>query len=444
MMATNKQAIQIEVQTTEITELKNTNEESKKKITTLEDLVRDYKESEKQLKQLVVELETKARDHEMMRRKLHNTIQELKGNIRVFCRVRPLLGDEKSPENISNDPFGYPPNCDNKNIDVAQDGREGVSGGQKQAGKMLNFTFDRVFGPDSTQTQVFDEISQLVQSALDGYNTCIFTYGQTGSGKTFTMEGPGKGMAELGLEGADFENRGMIPRAVEQIFKSAKHLQEQGWEYTMDAFFLEIYNEKIRDLLRPKTETKGIEYEIKHDNKGCTTVTNLSTVRVEAPYQVYELLKKAARHRSTGSTKMNERSSRSHSVFHLKLSGINKITGKTSAGVLNLIDLAGSERLSQSGATGDRLEETKHINKSLTCLGDVIYSLASRSKGAHIPYRNSKLTYLLQNYLGGNSKTLMFVNVSPLSRDLLETISSLRFATKVNSCDIGTAKRNVK
>lgn len=235
----------------------------------------------------------------------------------------------------------------------------------------------------------------------------------------------------------------MIPRAVEQIFKTAKKLQEQGWEYSMDAFFLEIYNEKIRDLLRPKSETKGIEFEIKHDNKGCTTVTNLSTVRVEAPHQVYDLLKRAARHRSTGSTKMNERSSRSHSVFHLRLSGINKINGKTSSGVLNLIDLAGSERLSASGATGERLEETKHINKSLTCLGDVIYSLASRAKGAHIPYRNSKLTYLLQNYLGGNSKTLMFVNVSPLARDLSETVSSLRFATKVNSCDIGTAKRNM-
>lgn len=443
LMSTNKQAVQIETQNTEIAELKNRDETNKSRIATLEGIVEDFKASERELKELVAELEGKAREHEMLRRKLHNTIQELKGNIRVFCRVRPLLGEEKNPENVSTNPFNYPPNCDNKNIDVAQGGREAVAGGQKHAGSTLNFSFDRVFGPSSTQSEVFEEISQLVQSALDGYNTCIFTYGQTGSGKTFTMEGPGKGMADLGLEGADHENRGMIPRAVEQIFKTAKKLQEQGWEYSMDAFFLEIYNEKIRDLLRPKSETKGIEFEIKHDNKGCTTVTNLSTVRVEAPHQVYDLLKRAARHRSTGSTKMNERSSRSHSVFHLRLSGINKINGKTSSGVLNLIDLAGSERLSASGATGERLEETKHINKSLTCLGDVIYSLASRAKGAHIPYRNSKLTYLLQNYLGGNSKTLMFVNVSPLARDLSETVSSLRFATKVNSCDIGTAKRNM-
>jgi kinesin family protein C1 len=198
-MSTNKQAVQLEVQSTEIADLKNRDETNKSKIATLEGIVEDYKASERELKELVAELEAKAREHEMMRRKLHNTIQELKGNIRVFCRVRPLLGEEKNPDNVSTNPFNYPPNCDNKNIDVAQNGRDGVVNGQKHAGSTLNFSFDRVFGPSSTQSEVFEEISQLVQSALDGYNTCIFTYGQTGSGKTFTMEGPGKGMADLGL-----------------------------------------------------------------------------------------------------------------------------------------------------------------------------------------------------------------------------------------------------
>jgi kinesin family protein C1 len=198
-MSTNKQAVQIETQNTEIAELKNRDETNKSRIATLEGIVEDFKASERELKELVAELEGKAREHEMLRRRLHNTIQELKGNIRVFCRVRPLLGEEKNPENISTNPFNYPPNCDNKNIDVAQGGREAVAGGQKHAGSTLNFAFDRVFGPSSTQSEVFEEISQLVQSALDGYNTCIFTYGQTGSGKTFTMEGPGKGMADLGL-----------------------------------------------------------------------------------------------------------------------------------------------------------------------------------------------------------------------------------------------------
>lgn len=128
-----------------------------------------------------------------------------------------------------------------------------------------------------------------------------------------------------------------------------------------------------------------------------------------------------------------------YSVFTLRLAGKNSITDESSEGVLNLIDLAGSERLSQSGATGDRLRETQAINKSLSCLGDVIYAIAN--KDPHVPYRNSKLTYLLQNSLGGNSKTLMFVNISPLMSNFNETLCSLRFATKVNSCTIGTATK---
>jgi len=139
---------------------------------------------------------------------------------------------------------------------------------------------------------------------------------------------------------------------------------------------------------------------------------------------------------------MNDRSSRSHSVFQLRLVGKNTITGEKCNGLLNLIDLAGSERLQASGSTGDRLTETKNINKSLSCLGDVITALANNDQ--HIPYRNSKLTFLLQNSLGGNSKTLMFVNISPATSSLSESLSSLRFATKVNACEIGTAKKNIK
>ncbi|KAJ3025919.1 UNVERIFIED_CONTAM: hypothetical protein HDU68_006504 [Siphonaria sp. JEL0065] len=164
----------------------------------------------------------------------------------------------------------------------------------------------------------------------------------------------------------------------------------------------------------------------------------LRLVPVTSGKEVHSLLKKAQTNRAVAATNSNEHSSRSHSVFTLRLTGHNSLTEESCEGVLNLIDLAGSERLSSSGSTGDRLKETQAINKSLSSLGDVIYALGNKEQ--HVPYRNSKLTYLLQNSLGGNSKTLMFVNVSPNAASMSESLCSLRFATKVNSCQIGTAK----
>ena len=277
----------------------------------------------------------------------------------------------------------------------------------------------QVFTPTAVNDIIFEEISQLVQSALDGYNVCIFAYGQTGSGKTYTMSSP---------------NDGMIPRAVHQIYTVAESLKEKGWTYKMEGSFLEIYNENINDLLGKAEEMDKKKHEIKHDTaRGKTTVTDLTTVSLDSSARVSQLLEKASGNRSVAATKANERSSRSHSVFILKLAGTNSITGEHSEGVLNLIDLAGSERLVHSQSTGERLKETQAINKSLSCLGDVIYALGNAKEGGHVPYRNSKLTYLLQYSLGGNSKTLMFVNVSPLKQHLSETLCSLRFATKVRS-----------
>ncbi|KAL2861106.1 putative kinesin family protein (KlpA) [Aspergillus lucknowensis] len=367
----------------------------------------------------------KLRKEETLRRKLHNQVQELKGNIRVFCRVRPTLGAEEVSDATQ---FSYP--------DESEDCREiNILGPEEKSSlgavtrKNHNFSFDHVFGPSAQNSDVFDEISQLVQSALDGYNVCIFCYGQTGSGKTHTMSS---------LDG-------MIPRAVHQIYETATSLEEKGWRYTMEGNFVEVYNENLNDLLGRAEELDKKKLEIRHDmQRGKTIITDVTTVQLDSPEMVESILKRAAANRSVAATKANERSSRSHSVFILKLIGENYITGERSEGTLNLVDLAGSERLSHSGATGERLRETQNINRSLSCLGDVIAALGQGKDGGHIPYRNSKLTYLLQFSLGGNSKTLMFVMVSPLQAHLSETLTSLKFATKVHNTHIGTAKRQTR
>ena len=307
-----------------------------------------------------------------------------------------------------------------------------VAGGLKGKSAKFEFQFDKVFSPESTQGKVFEEISQLVQSAIDGYNVCVFAYGQTGSGKTFTMEG-----------GEDEEQQGMIPRTIELIFDESRRLKEKGWTYSLQASFLEIYNEEIRDLLATE---KNLKYDIKmtkETNKdGSVMVTNLKVKPVDTPAEIATILRLARKNRAVAATKSNERSSRSHSVFQLRISGENSLTSESCCGMLNLVDLAGSERLKDSGSEGMRLKETQNINKSLANLGNVIMALAQ--KDSHIPYRNSKLTHLLQGSLGGNSKTLMFVNVSPREECFSETLNSLRFATKVNQCQIGTAVKKTK
>ncbi|KAF2803616.1 kinesin-domain-containing protein [Mytilinidion resinicola] len=366
----------------------------------------------------------KLRVEETLRRKLHNQVQELKGNIRVFCRVRPTFASsETEPANIA-----YP-DCETDSKEVAVRGPEQRTALGNVTTSNNSFSFDRVFGPTSQNAEVFEEISQLVQSALDGYNVCIFCYGQTGSGKTYTMSSPD----------------GMIPRAVQQIYAEATRLEEKGWKYRMEGSFVEVYNENINDLLGKSEDLDRKKLEIRHDTaKKQTIITDVTTVELDGPDRVDEMLKRASNNRSVAATKANERSSRSHSVFILKLVGVNSITGERSEGTLNLVDLAGSERLAHSQAQGERLKETQSINKSLSCLGDVINALGSAKENAHVPYRNSKLTYLLQYSLGGNSKTLMFVMVSPDQAHLQETITSLKFATKVHNTHIGTAKKQTK
>ncbi|KAG5354910.1 Kinesin-like protein klpA [Yarrowia sp. B02] len=371
------------------------------------------RERDEACKKLLVE-ETK-------RRKLHNEIQELRGNIRVFSRVRPMLESESRGDSTAVQ-MDF---ADDENMSISTPQIDSITG--QMGSKTTSFKFDRVFRPSASNADVFAEVSQLVQSALDGFNVCIFAYGQTGSGKTHTMSGEG----------------GVIPETLQLIFQQTHHLRDKGWEYVVSGQFIEIYNENLNDLLGSASDMDSKKLEIRHDMKAETTsVVGIEPVVLSDIDFVNRLLRKSDKNRMVAATKANERSSRSHSVFIVSLKGVNHVTGESCDGRLNLIDLAGSERLNHSGATGDRLRETQNINKSLACLGDVIHALGSAKEGSHIPYRNSKLTYLLQYSLGGNSKTLMLVNVSPMQAHASETINSLRFATKVNNTHIGRAKRN--
>lgn len=366
------------------------------------------------------------RKEEMQRRKLNAMILELRGNIRVFVRTRPLLAGENEPARVD-----YP------DIDSLDGGKEmvvhapkTVSATGKERNEKHAYAFDRTFGPGTANQQVFEDCKDLIQSVVDGYNVSILSYGQTGSGKTFGMSGPD----------------GIIPSSIALLLAEMQRLKEKGWEYTVEASFVEVYNETINDLLGDaKTWDDGSDdlgasvrakrkerHEIHHDAvSGKTTVTNLSSVSLWPPpadnegqppptaaangstvekaattyteKAVTQLLDTAAKNRRVAATKSNERSSRSHSIFMLTLRGRCDATGESSEGILNLVDLAGSERLKQSGAEGNRAKETAAINKSLSSLGDVIAALGNK-KGdeSHIPYRNSKVSALPLCAFAGN------------------------------------------
>nr|XP_023026727.1 protein claret segregational [Leptinotarsa decemlineata] len=387
------------------------------------------KELEKSLKTKVAECEnlsenlTKCKQDlingELLRRKLHNNVQDLKGNIRVFCRVRPPINEEEN--NKLQCLLTFP---DENTLEIRKS-KESVSA---VTGKPLDykaeFLFDRVFQPESTQAEFFEELSQLVQSALDGYDVCVFAYGQTGSGKTYTMQGINTP-----------EHLGMVPRSVDLIFKAIENLRRSNWIYTVKVSFLEIYNECVRDLLDPDVNRSSLE--IKYNEGRGITVTNLKIENINSPEEFNALLEIAQQNRMVAATDFNEHSSRSHAIYKIYLYGSNEEYHCSCAGSVNLVDLAGSER-AKTTSIGERLAETKNINTSLSILGHVMLALYNKEK--HIPYRNSKLTYLLQSSLGGNSKTLMVVNISPFEEFYQESITSLRFATKVKEVKVMVKK----
>ncbi|KAJ7560229.1 hypothetical protein O6H91_04G119000 [Diphasiastrum complanatum] len=349
------------------------------------------------------------------RRQLYNKMIDLKGNVRVFCRCRPLSAAEATAGATAITEFDSAKNDElvihNSNIS-----------------KKL-FKFDRVFTPYDDQAEVFAETAPVVISVLDGYNVCIFAYGQTGTGKTFTMEGTPS-------------NRGVNYRTLQELFSIVDQRKGQV-NYEISVSVLEVYNEQIRDLLNTSAQSGAPlkKLEIKQVAEGGLHVPGLVEAEVHNINQVWDVLQSGSSSRAIGSTNANEHSSRSHCMLCVKVKGENIMTGECTRSKLWLVDLAGSERVAKSDVHGERLKEAQNINKSLAALGDVIHALTTKS--SHIPYRNSKLTHLLQDSLGGESKTLMFLQISPNETDMGETLCSLNFASRVRGVELGPARKQL-
>lgn len=349
-------------------------------------------------------------------RRLYNEVQDLKGNIRVYCRIRPFLPGQSTKQTT----IEY----------IGANGELVVLNPSKQ-GKDTHrlFKFNKVFGPMATQEEVFIDTQPLIRSVLDGYNVCIFAYGQTGSGKTYTMTGPGV---------SSREDWGVNYRALNDLFHISQS-RESSIIYEIGVQMVEIYNEQVRDLLSSEGPQKRLGIWSTTQPNGLA-VPEASLHAVKSTADVLEFMNIGLMNRAVGATALNERSSRSHSVLTVHVRGTDLKTDAVLRGSLHLVDLAGSERVDRSEAMGDRLREAQYINKSLSALGDVIFALAQKS--SHVPYRNSKLTQVLQSSLGGQAKTLMFVQLNPDVESYSETISTLKFAERVSGVELGAAKSN--
>lgn len=342
-------------------------------------------------------------------------------NVQVLLRCRPLGEDDQR----SNVPM----------VVTCNEHRREVSVSQNLANRQVDkvFTFDKVFGPKAQQRSIYDQaISPIVDEVLEGFNCTVFAYGQTGTGKTYTMEGGMRNKSgELPAEA------GVIPRAVRQIFDT---LEGQNADYSMKVTFLELYNEEITDLLAPEDcsrsfgETTKKTVSLMEDGKGCVLLRGLEEEAVYSANEIHNLLERGAVKRRTADTLLNKRSSRSHSVFTITVYVKEATVGGEElikCGKLNLVDLAGSENISRSGSRESRAREAGEINKSLLTLGRVINALVEHS--VHVPYRDSKLTRLLRDSLGGKTKTCIIATISPSAHCLEETLSTLDYAHRAKN-----------
>ncbi|XP_063053878.1 kinesin-like protein klp-3 [Engraulis encrasicolus] len=333
------------------------------------------------------------------RKTLYNKLLELQGNIRVFCRCRG-----NTPSN----------SC----LEVPSEQDVVVN----QKGSKKKFNFDRVYSSTSTQDHIFEGTKPIITSCVDGYNVCILAYGQTGSGKTYTMMGPK-------------DNPGVNVRSIRELLSICK--KRENITYSLNVSMLEIYNDSLNDLLSKKPNS---HLDIRTQGKSIT-VPGLTQVEVKTEDDILHVMETGEKNRKIASTKMNIESSRSHLILTLTVVGADGVSGVTTHGTLTLCDLAGSERISKTEAKGQRLVEAAAINKSLTALGQVFSAL--KCNAIHVPFRNSKLTHLLQPCLCGDAKACVFVNVNPDPSNTAETLSTLQFGSSIRQVALGKATQNI-
>ena len=322
--------------------------------------------------------------------------------VKVAIRVRPMNKHEIE----QNSKLCVQVDVANSTVSVISDKNESKT-----------FPFDYVYPMETTQREVYDQVAfPIVDSIFQGYNGTVFAYGQTGCGKTFTM---------MGIV-TDPDLKGIIPNAFSHIFGFIK-TEGESKKFFLRCSFVEIYNEEVRDLLGNKDK----KLDIREDPKKGTILKDLTYVTIKNPTDIEKCLEKGNKNRHVGHTSMNDQSSRSHSLFTVYLEIEEKAENGNSrikSGKLNLVDLAGSERVGKTNATGQTFDEGKKINLSLTALGSVIDALSQNRK--YVPYKDSKLTRLLADSLGGNTKTVMFANISPASYNYDETLGTLRYASR--------------
>lgn len=375
-------------------------------------------QEQKQMSADLEEAKANLKEEQILRKALRNELEDLKGKIRVYCRARPMNSREKGIN--MGECLRFP---DQYTIMLKKEERA-MTGELLQVEKQ--YEFDHVFDPslNGSQEDVFEETKGLAYSAMDGFNVCVFAYGQTGSGKTFTMAGVP-------------DAPGLKPRFVQEVFDIAKK-NAKSFSYKISCYIVEIYLDQLRDLFwmsenkkNPSAKAPTLQ-PMKDKAKGIMFIKNCIEKEFTDPQAMLDACDIAEQSRKVGSTKMNAGSSRSHLIFAIKIEKTDLTDGKKFIGKLSLVDLAGSESVGKTGADKQRLKEAQSINRSLSALSNVISKLASGSKD-HIPYRSNMLTKVMEDSLGGNAKTLMFVNISPSLSEFNESNSSLKYAALVKT-----------